>query len=100
MSGPFAPQGPTYRVGIEAIHCAGLPGGSSYRIRNMQLGDAYITWGTADTIVSVVPDRGAPAENTLGLGGGRTEFFTLPPDAWFIADGVDSFEVTPGEGGL
>ena len=98
MAGPFAPQGPTYRVGIEAVQCAGLPGGSTYRIRNLQVGDAYLTWGDSDAIVSVVPDRGAPAENTLGFGGGRIETVTLPADAWFIADSIDSFEVTPGEG--
>ena len=101
MAGPFLPRGPTYVVGDEAVHCAGALGGTSYRIRNLDVnGSSYLTWGTTDRVVYVEPAEDAPAENTLGFTGDRTEVVCLPSDAWFISDRKGNFEVTPGEGGM
>ena len=101
MAGAFLPQGPTYMVGDVAVQCAGAVGGSSYRIRNINAREQYLTWGTSEGgIWGGAPLEGAPAENTIGMDGGRTEIFTLAADAWFISDAPRNFEVTPGEGGV
>ena len=100
MAGAFLPQGPTYWVGEVAVHCAGAVGGTAYRIRNLKAVDGYLTWGTSESVVFAgAPTEGEPAENTLGFGPAK-EVVTLPSDAWFIAGRGDSFEVTPGEGGV
>ena len=97
MAGAFAPQGPTYLVGRNAVQCLGL-GGSSYRVRNLQNTQQYLTWGTSSVVAADPPADGAPAEDTIGMDGGRVETFSLPPNAWFISNRDDTFEVTPGEG--
>ena len=98
MAGAFNPQGPTYVVGDVPVQCVGL-GGSGYRVRNLQTRDSYLTWGPDESVVfGGVPREGGPSEDTIGLGGGRTEHYNLPANWWFVSDGPRIFEVTPGEG--
>ena len=98
MAEAFNPQGPTYLIGRTPVQCLSV-GGSSYRVRNLQNTQQYLTWGTTDQITPAGPPAdGAPSVDTIGMDGGRVEVFTLPANAWFVSDRVgDTLEVTPGE---
>ena len=100
MAGAFAPQGPTYVIGGTAVQCRSV-GGTSYRVRNLQNTQQYLTWGSSDQVTAAgPPTTDVPSEDTIGMDGNRTEVFSLPTNAWFVSDRVgDTFEVTPGEGG-
>lgn len=106
---PFTPLGPTVLVGTSSVQVTSNRniGPTSYRIRNLSSSAAqYIRWAAplpSDTAVTVpaatAPTAGTPQPQTLGLAPGAVETFGgLPPNAWFIANAVGAFEVTPGEG--
>jgi hypothetical protein len=103
-SGPFNPNGQlTYLVGTSAVQVpTPISGGvpvTSYRIRNLLSTTQYIAWGATNAVTVTVPTAGTPQANTIGMIGPSVEVFgNLPASAWFIANAVGAFEVTPGDG--
>lgn len=105
---PFSPMGPTSLIGTSSsqVKTTNNEGNSSYRIRNILPTQQYIKWAAPlpnDTAVTVpaivVPAAGVPSTRTLGMLPYSVETFGgLPSNAWFLADAVGAFEVTPGEG--
>lgn len=104
---PFTPFGPTYLVGTSPVQVASKNNDnpSSYRIRNTSASVQYITWAYAapgnptPTITVTAPTAGNPSTATLGFLPSSVEVIGgIPPNAWFKADAVGAFEVTPGEG--
>lgn len=103
----FSPFGPTYVVGQSPVQVNATQNmnTTSYRIRNLQTTQQYISWQSAPpnggipVMTVVAPVQGTPQPQTLGLLGTSVEVFSnLPPNAFFCSTGAANFEVTPGEG--
>lgn len=106
-NGAFVPFGQTYLVGTTSVQVLsqGNQGATSYRIKSMLTTTQYLRWappsptGVAVTVGSVTaPVAGTPSNETIGLFPGAVEVISLPANAWFKADAVAAFEITPGEG--
>ena len=106
-NGAFVPFGQTYLVGTSSVQVLsqGNQGATSYRIKAMLTTPQYLRWappdptGTAITVGSVTaPTAGSPSTNTIGFLAGSIEIMSFPANAWFKADAVGAFEITPGEG--
>jgi hypothetical protein len=104
---PFTPFGPTYLVGTSSVQVSSKNNDnpSSYRIRNTSASVQYISWSydapgnPTPTITVTAPTAGVPSPATLGFLPSSVEVIGgIPPNAWFKADAVGAFEVTPGEG--
>lgn len=103
----FTPFGPTTLVTTSAVQVKTTNNtySTSYRIRNLSTNTAYISWAAADPLGAAVtpptpaaPTAGSPKKQTLGMFPESVEVFSLPPNAWFLSDTANAFEVTPGEG--
>lgn len=102
----FQPFGPTYLVTGNVVQAVAFNNqqATSYRIRNVTVTNAYLTWspalpsGSAPSITNVTPAAGVPAPNVIGMVASSVEVFRLPPAAWFQTSVAGTFEVTPGEG--
>jgi hypothetical protein len=78
---------------------------TSYRVRNTSASAQYLTWyapspgNPTPTITVAAPTAGSPKKQTLGFLPSSVEVFGgIPANAWFQADAVGAFEITPGEG--
>lgn len=106
-NGAFVPMGQTYLVGNSSVQVKsqGNQTPTTYRIKAMLSTTQYLRWappdptGTAITVGSVTaPSAGVPSSETFGFFPGAVEVISLPANAWFKADAVAAFEITPGEG--
>lgn len=108
-NGAFTPFGATVLVGTTEVQVSSgsrNTGPTSYRVRNLQSTQQYLSWapaaplgGAAPSITVTAPTAGVPSANTLGLNGNGVEVFGgLPPNAFFKASAAACFEITPGEG--
>lgn len=105
-NGPFVPKGSTYLVGTSEVQVltAGQDMATSYRIRNCLTTTQYLKWapplptGGSVSITVTAPTAGNPQPNTIGFFPGAIEMISFPANAWFKADAVGAFEITPGEG--
>jgi len=104
---PFSPFGSTVLVGTTAVQVSSSNNTqpTSYRVRNMLATAQYFSWkapqpgDAAQTITVTAPVAGTPSAATIGMAAGADEVFGgLPGNAWFKADAVAAFEITPGEG--
>ncbi len=103
----FSPWGPTYLVGTSSVQVKSNNNNypTSYRVKNLLTTNAYLAWAPQepqDASVTVptpaAPTAGNP-KNVLGLLPNSVEIFSgIPPNAWFLANAVGAFEITPGEG--
>jgi hypothetical protein len=78
---------------------------TSYRVRNTSASAQYLSWyapspgNPTPTITVAAPTAGSPKRQTLGFLPSSVEVFGgIPANAWFQADAVGAFEITPGEG--
>ena len=103
----FSPKGKTHLVTTSAVQVKTQDNAYavSYRIRNLSTNTAYISWAPADPVGGSVtpptpaaPTAGSPVNQTMGMFPESVEVFSLPPNAWFLSDTANAFEVTPGEG--
>lgn len=106
-NGAFVPMGQTYLVGTSSVQVKsqGNQTPTAYRIKAVLSTPQYLRWappdptGTAITVGSVTaPSAGTPSSETFGFLAGAVEIISLPANAWFKADAVGAFEITPGEG--
>ena len=104
---PFSPFGPTVLVGTSAVQVSSSNNDqpTSYRVKNMLNATQYFSWkppqpeNAVQTITVTAPTDGNPSANTIGMLANSVEVFGgLPANAWFEADAVGAFEITPGEG--
>ena len=104
----FSPFGPTVLVGTSSVQVKSTNNDNptSYRIRNLSTSTQYFKWAAplpSDAAVTVpaivLPADGIPSVNTMGMLPSSVETFSgLPANAWFLANAVGAFEITPGEG--
>lgn len=106
-NGAFVPMGQTYLVGTSSVQVKsqGNQTPTAYRIKAVLSTPQYLRWappdptGTAITVGAVsAPSAGTPSNETIGFLPGAVEVISLPANAWFKADAVGAFEITPGEG--
>jgi hypothetical protein len=104
---PFTPFGPTYLVGTSPVQGSSNNNDNptSYRIRNTSASAQYLAWvapapgNATPTITVAAPTAGSPKRQTLGFLPSSVEVIGgIPANAWFQADAVGAFEITPGEG--
>jgi hypothetical protein len=102
----FSPFGPTVLVGTSSVQVKSNNNLSptSYRVRNLLETTQYFAWSApqpGDAVQSITvtaPTAGNP-QNSIGMLPSSVEVFGgLPANAWFEADAVGAFEITPGEG--
>ena len=103
----FSPKGQTVLVTTSAVQVKTQDNvySVSYRVRNLSTNTAYFAWAPADPLGASVtpptpaaPSAGSPVTQTMGMFPESVEVFSLPPNAWFLSDTANAFEVTPGEG--
>jgi len=103
----FSPFGSTVLVGTTAVQVSisNNDQPTSYRVKNMLGTTQYFSWkapqpgDATQTITVTAPVAGTPSAATIGMLPYSVEVFGgLPGNAWFKADAVGAFEITPGEG--
>ena len=103
----FSPFGPTYLVGTSSVQVKASNNNNptSYRVKAMLTTTQYFTYAPpAPSDASVTcPVVSAPSAGVssvaIGMLPGSVEVFSgIPANAWFLANAVGAFEITPGEG--
>jgi hypothetical protein len=104
INSAFSPTGPAYLVGTSPVQVTSTNNNTTYRVRSLLATSQYFTYaavgdGTTPNITVTAPTAGVPSAFTVGILPSNVEVFGgLPPNAWFKADAVGAFEITPGEG--
>ena len=99
----FHPITPTFLITTAAAQVAPdtQQGNTTFRVRLIVAGPAYLTWGNKSTITA----GGAPATtgtaNTLGMQvAGSVMYIEVPGNSFFISNVASAFEITGGIGGV
>ena len=99
----FKPFGNTVSVGGTAVQVAtdNQLGITTFRVRCLVAGPAYLIWGNKSTIVSNNGPGAGPVMNTLGMSVvGSVMYIEVPGNSWFISNTAGAFEITGGQGGV
>lgn len=100
----FQPKTLTYLITTAALQIpeAGQVGATTFRVRLIVAGPAYLSWGSSSSVTAKgAPAAGTPVANTLGMSGlGTVMYIEVPPNSFFISNVATAFEITGGQGGV
>jgi len=99
----FHPITPTFLVGVAALQVDPDTqlGTTTFRVRCIVAGPAYLTWGNKSTITAGGAPTAAGIANTLGMSvAGSVMYIEVPGNSWFISGTAAAFEITGGIGGV